>query len=148
MKKKTDKTTKQISALNLRRNQGLSQAESSDPGFGCQGIIGQFVGYYLRCEVFATKLQHFYQTDKGYKQTGLNTKDFKNALAHFDMHLEDEKVIKIFQGGKGKRGTKSARQLRNGYLHQLSSSDKTEIEVQGSWFVGEMKKLLRQRIKT
>lgn len=147
MNKKADKTKKQISALNLRRNQGLSQVENSDPGFGCQGIIGQFVGYYLRCEVFATKLQHFYQSDRGFKQTGLNTKDFKCALEHFDMHLEEEKVTKIFQGGTGKRGTKSARQLRNGYLHQLSRSDKTEIEAQGSWFVSEMKKLLRQRIK-
>ncbi|EHI9242981.1 hypothetical protein [Vibrio parahaemolyticus] len=148
MKKKADKTIKQISALNSRRNQGLSQAENSDPGFGCQGIIGLFVGYYLRCEVFATKLQHFYQSDKGYKQTSLNTKDFKSALTHFDIHLEEDKVIKIFQGGKGKRGTKSAKQLRNGYLHQLSSSDKTEIETNGTWFVGEMKKLLRLRIKT
>ncbi|MDQ2192977.1 MULTISPECIES: hypothetical protein [unclassified Vibrio] len=148
MKKKADKTINQRAALNSRRNQGLAQAENSDPEFGCQGIIGQFIGYYLRCEVFATKLQHFYQSDKGYKQTSLNTKDFKSALDHFGMYLDDDKVIKIFQGGNGKRGTKSARQLRNGYLHELSSSDKAEIETNGPWLVGEMKKLLRQRIKT
>ena len=147
MEKKAIQTVKQISALNLRRNQSLSQIERNDPGFTCQGVIGQFVGYYLRCEVFATKLQHFYQKDKGYIRTSLNTKYFKSALAHFDMQLRQDILIKLFQGGKGKRGMKSAKQLRNGYLHQLSSSDKTEIETNGAWFVGEMKKLLQLRIK-
>jgi hypothetical protein len=140
------KTTKQLSALNSRRNQCLYEAENCDPGFGCQGIVGQFIGYYLRCEVFATKLQNFYQKDNGYKETSLNTKDLKNAFSHFDIHLDNEKIIKIFQGGTGKRGTKSARQLRNGYLHQLSSADKTEIENNGLWFVSEMRKILQLRI--
>ena len=148
MSKKSGKTIKQVSALNLRRNRGLSDAQNCDPGFGCQGLVGQFIGYYLRCEVFATKLQNFYQTDKGYKKTGLKTTEFEGAIIHFNMHYEHEKIIKLFQGGKGKRGTKSARQLRNGYMHQLSSADRKEIEDNGESLIDEMRKLLNLRIKT
>lgn len=148
MLKKAKKSQNQIIALNLRRNNGLIEAQGNNPGFDCQGIVGQFIGYYLRCELFATKVQHFYQTDKSYKKTRLNTKALCKAFVHFNMHLDDEVLLKLFQGGEGKRGVKSARQLRNGYLHQLSSSDRREIELKGQWFVSEMKKVLNLRIKT
>lgn len=148
MAKKVQKSQNQIQALNLRRNRGLAEAQSNNPGFDCQGIVGQFVGYYLRCEVFATKLQNFYQTDKEYKQTKLNTKALTEALIHFNIHFDNDVLLKLFQGGEGKRGTKSARQLRNGYLHQLSNSDRKEIEVNGQWLASEMKKVLTLRIKT
>lgn len=46
---------KQESALNMRRNNGLNDAASKDPGFSCQGKVGEFIGLYLRCELFATK---------------------------------------------------------------------------------------------
>jgi len=142
------RTEKQESSLNLRRNAGLDDAVSKDPGFSCQGKVGEFIGLYLRCELFATRLQHYYQTDKQYKKTGLNTGSLAKAFVHFKLHLEKIKLLSIFQGGGGKRGKKSARQLRNGYLHQLSDADKSEIIDKHSTLTAEMKRFLKNRIKT
>ena len=134
-------------ALSIRRNTGLEEATTNDPGFSCQGKVGEFIGHYLRCEVFSTKLQHFYQTDKKNKQTGLNTKFLGEALTHFNLHFDSDVLIRLFQGGSGKRGKKSARQLRNGYLHKLSKSDKEEITTNSKSFIKQMKQFLNLRIK-
>lgn len=135
-------------ALSIRRNTGLDEAATNDPGFSCQGNVGEFIGYYLRCEVFSTKLQHFYQTDRQNKQTALNTKFLNEALIHFNLHFNNNTLIHLFQGGSGKRGKKSARQLRNGYLHKLAKSDKEEIAINAKSFIKQMKQFLNLRIKT
>ena len=145
MKHRSDK---QESALNQRRNAGLEDAASKDPGFSCQGKVGEFIGLYLRCELFATRLQHYYQADKQYKKGGLNTDMLSKALDHFGFPLDQDKLLSIFKGGEGKRGSKSARQLRNGYLHKLSGPDKLEIIDKYSVLVKEMKRFLKKRIKT
>lgn len=148
MTRKKQKSKNQINALNQRRNKSLAEAQENDPGFDCQGIVGKFIGHYLRCEVFATKLQTFYQTDKEYKQTGLNTRSLAEAFTHFNIHIDNAVLLSIFQGGEGKRGHKSARQLRNGYLHSLSHSDREEIELNGFQLINEMVRVLQLRIKT
>ena len=142
------KTKNQVNALNLRRNKSLIDVEKKSPGFDCQGVVGQFIGCYLQCEVLATKIQHFYQKDNSHEENQLNTKALTDALAHFNMHYSNESLMHIFSGGKGKRGSKSARQLRNGYLHQLSDSDREEIEINGQGLIGEMKNFLKLRIKS
>ena len=142
-----DRSNKQKSALNQRRNTGLDDAASKDPGFSCQGKVGEFISLYLRCELFATKLQHYYQTDRQYKKGSLNTDMLSKALEHFGIPLDKDKLLSIFKGGEGKRGSKSARQLRNGYLHQLSEPDKLEIIDKHSTLVKEMKRFLKKRIK-
>jgi len=141
------RTEKQASALTQRRNDGLNNAAIKDPGFSCQGKVGEFVSLYLRCELFATRLQHYYQSDKRHKEAGLNTDSLSKSLEHFGLHFENEKLLFIFQGGAGKRGKKSARQLRNGYLHQLSDADKSEIIEKHSTLTIEMRRFLKKRIK-
>ena len=59
-----NRTEKQQAALISRRNAGLDDAASKNPGFSCQGRVGEFVSLYLRCELFSTRLQHYYQSDK------------------------------------------------------------------------------------
>ena len=142
------RSSKQESALIARRNLGLDSVSKNDPGFSCQGVVGEFIGLYLRCEVFATKLQHYYQTDKQPLQTRLNTQSLSKSLEHFNLHFNSESLLLIYKGGSGKRGSKSARQLRNGYLHELSSADKNEIEKKHSEYVKLMKRFLDLRLKT
>jgi len=142
------RTDKNQLALTRRRNESLSGAEEKDPGFSCQGLVGEFIGCYLRCDLFVTRLQNYYQTDKQYKKTGLNTKTLNEAFNHFGLHFSEEKVLILFQGGTGKRGRKSAKQLRNGYLHQLSKADKDEILTKCSVLIPLMSRLLKMRIKT
>lgn len=131
-----------------RRNTGLDDAVSKDSGFSCEGKVGEFISLYLKCEIFATRLQHYYQTDKQYKKGNLNTDSLSEALDHLGLPADKDKIILLFKGGKGKKGSKSARQLRNGYLHQLSEADRLEIIEKYSVLAAEMERFLNKRIKT
>ncbi len=93
-------------------------------------------------------MQQYFQTDKGYKKTNLNTATLTDAIQHFEMHFSGDVVLILFQGGEGKRGKKSAKQLRNGYLHQLSEADKNEIIDKAPSFIKEMEKFILMRINT
>lgn len=141
------RTAKQKLALTQRRNNGLNDAATKAVGFSCQGKVGEFVDLYIRCELFATRLQHYYQTDKQYKEAGLNTESLVKALEYFGLYLKKSSLLSIFKGGEGKRGIKSARQLRNGYLHQLSDADKSEIIEKHSKLTVAMERFLKNRIK-
>jgi len=142
------RSKKQESALTQRRNTGLDDAVSKDPGFSCQGLVGEFISDYLRCDLFATRLMNYYQADKQYKKTKLNTQALDEACRHFSLHFPKENILRLFRGGEGKRGEKSAKQLRNGYLHQLSKADRNEILEKSTEFTLPMKQLLKLRIKT
>ena len=139
------RTIKQQSSITTVRNTSLNDAASRDAGFSCQGLVGEFIGYYLRCELFASRLQNFYCTDKNYKKTGLNTKTLTNACEHFRTFFPNDIILVLFQGGGGKRDSMSARQLRNGYLHELSESNRAEILDNGKYLI-KMKRFLELRI--
>jgi hypothetical protein len=143
MKNRSDK---QSETLINRRNKGLDSIVTKEIGFSCQGVVGQFIELYLQCDVFATKIQHFYQTDKGLKKRSLNTLSLSKALDHFNLHFDQSFVIRLFQGGSGKRGGKSAKQLRNGYLHELSEADKNEIISNNDEFISVMEKFIKLRL--
>ena len=143
-----EKSIKQRDALSKRRNKGLEDSVSKAPGFSCQGNVGGFIDMYLCCEVFATKIQHYYQTDSNLKKTKLNIDYLRKSLQHFNLHFDEQCLSEIFRGGEGKRSCKSARQLRNGYLHQLSEADKNEILDKHRNLSASMKKFLTLRIKT
>lgn len=70
------------------------------------------------------------------------------AFEYFDIPFNQDGLLFIFKGGEGKRGNKSARQLRNGYLHQLSESDRLEIIDKHPVFAEKMNRLLKKRVKT
>ncbi|WP_140185918.1 hypothetical protein [Providencia stuartii] len=142
-----ERSHRQNSALSARRNLGLESVVKAAPGFSCQGKVGEFIDFYLRCEVFAAKLQSFYQKDKNLNnQSALNIVTLRNALEHFNLYFKYESLDLIYKGGTGNRGSKSARQLRNGYLHGLSEADKNEIEQRSSEYVELMKLFLQLRL--
>jgi hypothetical protein len=99
------------------------------PGLTCQGKLGAFLDAYFVAEALARKLQSFYQTDTG-KPTSddLQITQLNAALRHFSVDYSPDDVREIFLGGKGNSGVKSARQLRNGYVHSLNDDDRAEIE--------------------
>jgi len=97
--------------------------------------------------VFARKLQKYYRTDT--KKSGkdeLQVNTLKAALKHFNIDIPENDITDLFSGGPGKRGSKSARQLRNGYLHALTSEDKIEIEAKSRSFISKLKNFLRNEI--
>ncbi|MDT7525104.1 hypothetical protein NOG12_03210 [Pseudidiomarina sp. GXY010] len=137
------KTKKQQDALNKQRNKELRSVQLLDPGFSCQGIVGEFIGTYIQSEVFAKKLQTYYRTDTGKSgKEDLNLGTLKAAIKHFRFSVSEADISGLFKGGPGIRGSKSARQLRNGYLHALSVEDKKEIEEKANTFISKMKLLI------
>lgn len=137
------KSKKQQGALVAQRNRELRAVKALDPGFSCQGIVGEFIGVYIQSEVFAKKLQAYYRTDSN--KTGkdeLQITTLKAALNHFNVLVPETDISKLFKGGAGKRGSKSARQLRNSYLHALSIEDKKEIESKAKTFIVKLREFI------
>ena len=98
------------------------------PGFSCQGELGEFLDDYLVAESLLRRLISYYAEDKSRATSEtIKTPQITAAFRHFDLVVEDTDVVGAFQGGAGKRGVKSARQLRNGFLHDLSPEDRGEI---------------------
>lgn len=111
------------------RQSRLLEIHQRNPEFSCQGQIGAFLDQYLVAESLLRQLIAYYSTDTGVQMSkNLLTAQIAAALSHFAISVEKNDIIDAFQGGPGKRGIKSARQLRNGYLHDLDPADKKEIE--------------------
>lgn len=141
------KSKKQQDALAAQRNRELRAVQALDPGFSCQGIVGEFIGVYIQSEVFAKKLQAYYRTDcnkRGKDELQINT--LKAALKHFNVLVLETDISDLFSGGYGKRGSKSARQLRNGYLHALSIEDKNEIESKAKIFIVKLREFISHEL--
>lgn len=142
-----NKSDKQRKALRLARNKELESVHALDPGFSCQGEVGEFIGVYIQSEVFAKKLQNYYRKDTN--KTGkdeLQITTLKAALKHFNLTIPETDISILFKGGSGKRKSKSARQLRNGYLHALSPEDKNEIMSKASTYIPKLKKFINNEI--
>lgn len=128
------------------RNRSLDEIERRDPGFGCEGKVGEFVSAYLRAEVFATRVIDFYRADRNLKGKGLQVDVLESATEHFGMAVGRQTIRVLFSGGEGKRGAKSARQLRNGYLHTLSAEDRREILASATSLTSRLNSFMRSRI--
>jgi len=111
-----------------KRLNALKSIKSLDPSFYCAGVVGEFISLYLLNEVFAKKLQNYYRIDnKKPELDKIQTQVLTASLKHFSLIFNESDLKLIFKGGEGIVGKKSARQLRNGYLHSLSTTDKQEI---------------------
>lgn len=141
------KSEKQLEALRVARNKELKSVLALEPGFSCQGSVGEFIGVYIQAEVFARKLQQYYRTDT--KKSGndeLRIDTLKAALKYFNIPMPEFNIPILFKGGRGNRGSKSARQLRNGYLHTLSVEDKKEIISKANSIIPELRKFINNEI--
>jgi hypothetical protein len=114
--------------LSSARRSILVEIAGRKAGFSCQGEIGEFIDNYLVAESLLRRLISYYASDTGRKPSeNLQTIQIEAALNHFKVSVNQADVIDSFQGGPGKRGFKSARQLRNGYLHDLNPDDRAEL---------------------
>lgn len=129
-----------------RRNKSLKEIAERDPGFGCEGAVGRFVSAYLLAEVFAMRLIEFYRSDRKLDGKKLQVDVLISAVRHFEMSMEESIVKELFTGGEGKRGFKTARQLRNGYLHTLSHEDRKEIIDSAESTIFKLNQFIKERI--
>jgi len=114
--------------LNPTRRAILIEIADRRPGFSCQGKIGDFLDDYLVAESILRRLISYYTTDTNRNLSkNLQTTQIEAAINYFKLSVNPSDIKVVFQGGSGKRGFKSARQLRNGFLHDLNPEDREEI---------------------
>lgn len=127
-------------ALSAQRRGILIEITKRAPGLSCQGDIGVFLDCYFVAEVLARKVSSFYQDDTNKPSSDkIQVQQLGAAIRHFGIVFPEADIRKLFLGGEGPRGTKSARQLRNGYVHGLSVEDQSEIERMTPVFVNMLK---------
>jgi len=125
------------------RNKQFKKISNLNPK--CEGLVSEFIGTYIKAEIFAKKIQKYYKNDK--KEKNINISTLKNALNHFNISTNID-IDKLFKSGKPKRGEeKSARELRNGYIHSLSDNYINEIESNANFFIDELKAFMEIKLK-
>lgn len=110
--------------------------------------LAAFLSAYFLCEVLANKLIEYFETDNPptnvkskKKKSQFKTLDvgkIKRALIHFSLDLPCDDTDTVFKSGKGKVGKRTARQLRNEYIHSLSLSARKEIAERAPELLGLM----------
>jgi len=115
--------------LSVQRRGVLNEITQRLPGFSCQGVLGAFLDHYFVAEVLARKIMSFYQEDTNKSCLDkIQVQQLSAAIKYFKVSFPELDTRVLFLGGEGLRGNKSARQLRNGYVHSLSAEDRVEIE--------------------
>jgi len=95
-----------------------------------QPEILRFLDRYIDCESTARKIVKFYKKDRYHKtleQEHINVREVASAAKHFGFPMAAGDVYALFRGGRGIRGEKTPRQLRNAYVHAKKESDALEI---------------------
>lgn len=93
--------------------------------------IVEFLETYIDCETTAHKIVRFYRRDKYARQDAsviLDVRKVVNAAGYFGLPMDESRLRALFTGGKGIRGKKTPRQIRNGYLHEKSAPDAIELK--------------------
>ena len=118
-----------MASLTKQRQSALAEVVQRATGFSCQGSLGAFFDQYLISEALARKLQLYYQSDTGKSASeNIQLKQLNAAIQYFNINFSETDARALFLGGEGKNENKSARQLRNGYVHSLSQTDREAIE--------------------
>lgn len=105
----------------------LQHVVDSDPGFKAQGDLGAFLDSWLVCEVLAKKLI-MYHKDADQLPSKWQYTELTAALKGFGYSYDKNRVKAAFKSGEEKRSNRSARALRNSFIHSLSKKDRLEIE--------------------
>jgi len=117
----------------------LKEIPALEPGFKEQGEVGVFIDLWVVCEVLSKKYIMYH---KQLSELPINWTypQLIAALNSFSVSFDDKYMKPAFKSGnKGKRGSKSARQLRNGYIHTLSANDREEIETRHGDLVSNLR---------
>lgn len=85
-----------------------------------------FLLMYIGFESQARKIWHYYRCRKSVKAVstqGIPLPELVKAMSFFEISLEDNVLNELLDSTLEKRGNKSARNLRNGMVHQWNEAD-------------------------
>ena len=133
MSKKTNKNEKpQNKRLDNRRRKELKKILSERYLINVNKNLVNFISLYIDCEATAKKFVQYYKSDKGQKNSEayevLKYDEVEKAAKYFGLNIDSQLIVSIFSSGRGIRGSKTSRQLRNGILHSKAVKDIEEVE--------------------
>ena len=159
-----------VPKMMIERTKALQCVLHAKPSLTTDIALFDFLSTYILCEALASKIIEYWATDLPPKSVrpgklvacsecgaeieravsrnkssgnGFKTLDvgnLKKALIHFEINLPAESTDSIYKSGKGIVKQRTARQLRNGYAHSLSSSAKEEINERSRELLDVMEK--------
>lgn len=139
--------------LTPKRIVALKALLSAKPNFASDHSLASFLSSYLLCEALANRLVEYYELDVdaeriAKKKPTLNNRtpetlpakdskknqfkpllitSVKKSINHFALHFSNTDLETIFMSSNKTGESRTARQLRNLYLHSLSVSAHDEI---------------------
>lgn len=91
----------------------------------------QFLEKFMVCETICKRILDAYYTSKGKKKAmrdiKLNLTDIKAAMKYAGYIITDNALLGDVFSSEDKRGSKSAKSLRNGIVHSLQIEDINEV---------------------
>ena len=110
--------------------QNISSRQNYLNRTGYREAKDQFVEQFILCEIGIKTILSFYYKNRGEEKAIENLEmpitTIKAALKDAKITIDDDTINKMFKA-KQKRGARSARDLRNGIVHDLNVRDIQEV---------------------
>lgn len=91
-----------------------------------RAVKDQFIEKFVLCEIATKNVLSYYGKEKDVEKIKMRLDTIKVALCHAQYDVDNEMLEKMFKAKK-KRGERSARDLRNGIVHDLKVPDIQEV---------------------
>ncbi|MCK9246385.1 MAG: hypothetical protein M0P11_05460 [Anaerolineaceae bacterium] len=121
-----------MAELSNQQKKALRKLQASKPL--CVAGLGKaesFLLNYISFEAQARRVLHYYRCrDKirAESKAGIPIAELKKAMDHFAIPFDEVKLNALLDSKLDKRNGKSARNLRNGMVHQWLEADCKEVE--------------------
>ena len=119
-----------MAEFSSQQKKALRELQTRTPA--CASGLGNaecFLLNYITFEAQARKVWHFYQCRKNRKKeskAGIPIDELKKAMTHFEMQFDNAMLELLLDSKLKSRNEKSARNLRNGMVHQWLEDDCNE----------------------
>jgi len=94
---------------------------------GCERFLLRYIGF----EAVARKVWHYYRCRKksqSESKSGIPLPELIKSISHFQIEVSDDVIHQLLDSKLTKRGSKSARNLRNGIVHAWKKDDCDEAK--------------------
>jgi hypothetical protein len=102
------------------------------------GKVESFTLHYISFEAQARKIWHYYRCRKKVQKeskAGIPLGELIKGLKYFEIQFDNDKIHRLLDSNLRTRKRKSARNLRNGIVHQWLEEDCKEVETRYEEFI-------------
>ena len=121
----------------------LNKLSSSLPSYELIGGAESFLLCYISFESICRKIWNFHRSAKANKpinetHASLPLPAIKKAFKEYKIKVSDTVFDNLLNSNKNKRNEKSARELRNGLIHQWKDQDRIEVIKREKELIGNL----------